>query len=448
MMLRNHTGYRKWPLRGDAGENPTYAHSSTLNFDLKNVPLMTDKMANYLAGIAVTFFGTYNINVSTSNTTPLFPNTITRTLIDSVDLQGAWYGRPLAQQHIRGATLPIIEHQSCGYQYFSRRRMPFHAAATGAQTFRHTVFLPIGYFCGEKGHHNSQLALFFKDAQLIINTAALTVLQAINPNATYTSTTVRATAILIAEPELRIGPAQEWLEFRQTAAAGNDTVDLDSLGNMTALEGVEPGGGFDSMLALSSVEGQSGAFTCDTLTRFSAPFRGQSQTQHLDPFVHEWEQQFDYADNPELLQRNSETSAQARLSVTDPRMHDPYVPINGTTASSVGASTLGAHLRGFPIIVAGRDLETSKVQVIEGTQSYFLTGTFTGVHRTLVHQYKSWTPQKLADARQLIIDSGMAIAVEGTNDLGWSAKASRKNSDAGINPRKARFFPLRLRRAA
>src|SRR5215207_1746281 len=115
-MLRNHTGFRKWPLRGDAGEAPTFAHSSTIQFDLKNIPLMTDRLANYLCGVLLTFSGVYNINVATANVTPITMPELTRCLIDSIDLQGAWHGRPLAQQHIRGATLPLIEHIACGYQ--------------------------------------------------------------------------------------------------------------------------------------------------------------------------------------------------------------------------------------------------------------------------------------------------------------------------------------------
>lgn len=446
-MLRNQTGFRKWALRGDAGENQTFSHSATMQFDLKNLPLMTDKLANYVAGIVLTFTGTYNINVTTSNTTPITATELTRLLIDSIDLQGAWHGRPLASQHIRGATLPLIEFVSCGYQWGSRHRMPFHAAAAGAQTFVHSVWLPLSYFCGEKGHHTAQLALFYKDSQLNINTAASSLLAAINPNATITSTTVRATAMLLAEPELRIGPAQEWQEFRQSAQANNDIVDLDSLGNQTSLEGIEPGAGVDLMWAECNVNGQGGSFTADTVTRFSAPFRGQQQTNHVQPFVHELEQQFLGGEGADLMVRNSETSAQLRTGFVDPRVGFPYEPITVATAAGVGGSALPAHLRVFPIITPSRDLETSKLQVIEGTQNYFLTATFSGTHRTLVHQFKSWTPQKLADARQLIIDSGMAVAVEGSANLGWSVKVTRKNGSS-INPAKSRFFPLRLRRTA
>jgi hypothetical protein len=449
-MLRNHSGIRKWPLRGDAGENPAFAHSGNFNFDLKNLPLMTDKLANYLFAIQLTFYGTYNINVTTGNTLPLQPHELTRCLIDTVDLQGAWHGRPLSAQHVRGATLPIIEHMACGYQWGSRHRMPFHAAAAGAQTFVHTVTLPLAYFIGEKGHHTAQLALFYKDGQLIVNTAAAAILAAINPNATITSTTVRASALLLPEPELRIGPAQEWLEFRQSAQAGNDIVDLDSLGNMTALEGVEPGAGIDFMLALAAINGQLGSFTCDTITRFSAPFRGQTQTNHIEPFVHEWEQQFLHGEGADRVVRNSETAAQLRTGFADPRAAWPFEPLAGAagaTAATVAGSTLPANLRGFPILVPAGDLETTKVQVMEGTQSYFLTATFSGTHRTLVHQFKSWTPQKLADARQMIIDSGMAVAVEKTAQLEWAAKVTRKNGST-INPAKARFFPLRLKPAA
>jgi hypothetical protein len=442
-MLRNHTGWRKWPLRGDAGDNPAFTHNTTIQFDLKNLPLWTSNLANYLAAIQLTFAGNYNIVATSGNITPLTPNEQTRCLIDSIDLQGAWHGRPLAQQHVRGATLPIIEHISCGHQWGSRHRMPMQAAAVGAQSFYHTVTLPLAYFLGEKGHHTAQLALFYKDAQLMINTAALSILQAINPNAVFSGVTVRASALLLAEPELRIGPAQEWLEFRQTAQANNDTVDLDSLGNMTALEGVEPGAGLDTILALTSVCGQLGSFEAGTVTRFSCPFRDQTQTNHVQPFIHEWEQQASIEGADEMV-RNSETAAQARTGFVDPRASMPYEPLSGATANVLGGTAINNNARAFPILVGSRNLETSKLQVIEGTNTYYLTATFTGSHRTLIHQFKSWTPQKLADARAIILDSGLADRVVGTRQLQWSAKAINKNADA-VDGRKARFFPLRLR---
>lgn len=445
-MLRNHTGWRKWPLRGDAGDNPTFVHSGTIQFDLKNLPLHTGNLANYLAAIQLTFAGTYNINATSGNVTPITPDELTRMLIDSIDLQGAWHGRPLAQQHIRGATLPLIEHISCGHQWGSRHRMPLQAAATGAQSFYHTVTLPLAYFLGEKGHHTAQLALFYKDAQLIINTAALSILQAVNPNATFPSVTVRASALLLAEPELRIGPAQEWQEFRQSAQANNDTVDLDSLGNMTSLEGVEPGAGIDTILAETSVCGQLGSFELGTVTRFSAPFRDQTQTNHIPPFMHEWEQQTGFGEGADDMIRNSETAAQARIGFKDPRASMPYEPLSGAVANVLGGTALNNHGRAFPIIVGSRNLETSKLQVIEGTQTYYLTATFSGVHRTLVHQYKSWTPAKLQDAREIIIQSGLAQRVVGRNDLVWTLKTLNKNADT-IDGRKARFFPLCLKPA-
>lgn len=444
-MLRNHTGWRKWPLRGDAGENQAWSNAATMQFDLKNLPILTgDNLANYLAAVQLTFYGTYNVISASGTPVPITPEELTRFLIDSIDHQGAWHGRPLAQQHIRGATLPIIEHIACGHQWGSRHRMPFHAAAAGAQTFVHTVTLPLAYFLGEKGHHTAQLALFFKDSQLYINTPQASVLQSVNAAATITSCTVRASALLLAEPEIRIGPAQEWQEFRQTAQANSDTVDMDSMGNMTSLEGVEPGAGIDTILALTSVNGQLGAFTADTVTRFSAPFRHQTQTNHVQPFIHEWEQQTSFGEGSDEMIRNSETAAQLRTGFKDPRVSMPYVPLVGSTAAAVAGQTIPANARAFPILVGSLNLETSKLQTFEGTQTYYLTATVSGTHRTLVHQFKSWSPAKLADALALITDAGLARKVTGTNQLVWSPKTFNKNGDQ-MDARKARYLPLRLR---
>lgn len=443
-MLRNHTGFRKWPLRGDAGQVQALTPGEPNKFDLKNLPLLTGRYANYAVGMLLTATGTASI-AAEGNTVIIDAQNMTRLLYDSFDLQGAWHGRPIAFQHWRGATLPIIEHVSAGYQWFSRRMQPLRITDGDDIDFRHNVFLPLGHFLGEKPHHTAQLALFYKDAEQFINAAQASVATAFNSALSFSDVSLQCSMILLPEPEVRLGPATEWLEFRQASQPNNDEVDLDSLGNATALEGVEPGGGIDFAMALTDVRGQLGSFSLDTVSRFSCPFRDQTQTNHMDPFLAELDSCEDILSLDGVPFVTLDGNATASFGVDFERW--PYVP--AITPSINPGDGLPLNGRGFPIVSPSRELEVTKIQVVEGTQTYFLTATFAGTnpHRTLVHQFKSWTPAKIADAKRLIIESGIALAVEGTNDLDWQVKTINKNA-ASIDRRKARFLPLRLGRVA
>lgn len=442
-MLRNHSGFRFWPLRGDSGESPTFAFNTQLMFDLKNLPIATNRLANYVVGICLDFIGgVYNLGATAGGR--ISKNGLTRSLIDNVDLQGAWHGRPLAQQTVRGHTLPEIEIISCGYRRYSRPAAHFHNTVSTAQGFTHSVFLPLSHWPGEKGHHTAQLALWYKDAQLFVQTAPSTVLVGLgSASANFTTMpSVRASAVLLAEPELRMGPGVEWQEFRQAAQANNDIVDLDSLGNMTALDGVEPGAGIDAILAMS--DNMGGSFDPATVSRLSVPFRDQTQTAHVAPFQHYATSQADMQQRDDLvLPAAAEVGSNGRIFA---KATWPFDVDNGQVVQNDESSQLFGGLRFIPLVLPAREMETSKLQVIEGTQTYNITASFGGpTHRTLVHQYKSWTPAKLADAKQRIIDSGLANLVEQTTDLEWSVKATKKNS-VTISGAKSRFLPLCLRR--
>lgn len=443
-MLTNHSGYRPWPLRGDAGENQAWSAGATLQFDLRNLPVVTaGNLCNYLLGIAVTFTGTATFSTATGGS-PVKAEDLTRALIlDSagVDLQGAWHGRPLAAQSIRGTTLPVIEYVGCGYQYFRRKRYGLNPLSGAGQTFRHTVFLPLAHFFGDKPHHTALPALFYKDAQLIINTATASFATNEAGNTTaITACTVRASAIMLPEPEIRLPPAVEWIEFRQQSQSGSDTVDLDSFGNQTALSGVEPGAGIDTCLIVTSARQQAGSFTLDTLTRFSAPWRDITQTNHIDPII----EMLESASNPN---GRSQDLVVASLANTQSATLGGYArdysdfPYSGR-GTGVG-SNLDAEALVVPIACPSINLETSKLQVVEGTQTYYRTATVSGTDRTLVHQYKSWTPDKIEDARRTMIEANLPLRVIGTNGVRWSAKMTKKNAE-NVHPKKTRFFPLRL----
>jgi hypothetical protein len=453
-LLNTQTRMRYWPLKGDQGEAPAWEANGQVNFNMSNIPKTTKGMggnlANYVPAIALTVWGTYSTDGDQDADTRVLWNDFTQALYGSFDLQGAWHGRPLAAQQVRGATARFWETISMGYQSGSRHSVGLRASSA-TLPFRHTLYLPLCHALGKNGaRYTSQLSVCYKDATLILNLGTDgTLIDRPGSETEFTltieSAQIRASAVLLPERSLRIAPGVEWLEYQtKGASAGSDPVDLDSLGNATALEGVEPGAGIDTMLALCNLDGLNGSFNLASLSMFSFPALDQSQTKHLDPFMNALEQ----ASSKGQLPRSNavETIAGAAPALAGLVIDSSGLPYDdfafGPNQNGNDGSTLGNNGLCFPIIVAGPDLEATKLQRFEGTQTYFRTisaaaGT---IDRTLIHQFKSWTPAKHEDFRQLIISSGLANDVLGTNVL--EPKAARNEAGGPVEYGKARFFPV------
>lgn len=456
-LLNTQSRMRFWPLKGDQGDAPPWTAGGSIDFSMKNIPKttagMTGKLANYVPAIALTAWGTFTTDDGDADDRVMFED-LTQALYDNFEMTGAWHGRPLAPQHMRGATARIWELISMGYQPGSRH-LAGARASSSAQPFRHTLYLPLCHALGKNGaRYTSQLSVLFKDATLYVNAPSgpVTIQRTQdsgegNFTLTIVSANLRASAVLLPERSLRLAPGCEWIEFQtKGASASSDPVDLDSFGNATGLQGVEPGAGVDTLLALCGVNGLLGSFALNQLTQFSAPFLDQTQTKHLDPFVNMLEQ----ASAKGQRARDQQVEDIAAGAPTEAgRVVDASGFPNGLfqlglSVNGNSGQTLNSNGLVFPIIVSGPDLEVTKVQRFEGTQTYFRTVgqlvTDATIDRTLAHQYKSWTPAAHEDFRQLIISEGLARDVLGTNEL--VPQAVRNELGAPMDPAKARFFPI------
>lgn len=453
-ILRNHTGLRFHPLTGPNGENPAFAFGGQLQFNLNTIPKLTGgNLANYLLGIVVTVFGNIDWTNAGAATGGTRVRDLIRALFADFEMHSAWHGRPLHPQTIRGRTLDVLEYLACGYQTWGRHRPPF-GTADGAKPFKLSFFLPLCHGFGDKPHHTAQLSILYKDAQLLINANSLATFQAINAGVPQLgsisggpgvgSATIRCSAVLLPEPELRLGPASEWMEFRTPGAvAGSDAVDVIGLGQQTALQGVEPGAAIDMMIALGAADfaqtgpAPDGSFSPETLSRFSAPFLDQTQTLHLEPFADAFSGMIPTHEDA-LATANSDSALAGEAA---PFTRFPYSRDGGPYDST---QPIGPGLVGFPLRFATPDLELTKVPVFEGNVTYYRTisATVNSVDRTLVHQFKSWSPNKMADFRELLIQEGLALKVEGSNDISNVPKLTRKNVGS-VDAHKLRFLPQR-----
>src|SRR4051812_27369570 len=221
-VLTRHSRARQWPLKGDTGLAPTWGASTVINFNLNNIPKLTGgNQANYIPCLALTAYGTYT---TAAGGTRVTWEQLCQCLYSSFDLVGAWHGRPLAAQHVRGVTAPLWELIGMGYQSGSRHFSPLRTSGSN-HGFSHTLYLPLALLLGDNPFYNAQLSVLFKDAQLQINTAAAGVTPTPNTIAvTLGTVNLRCTAVLVPQSRIALAPGQEFLEFKQAASTGSDDV--------------------------------------------------------------------------------------------------------------------------------------------------------------------------------------------------------------------------------
>jgi hypothetical protein len=426
MFLRDHTGFQPYPLTAGSNDAPQPAAGSPTTFELRALPIKLGNLAYYLYGITVTVV--LSITQSGGTGTAINYDRLHGLIIDSVELRNAWHGTPISQNHVKGVHLPILSYLGAGYGAVNRTQAAI-PAANGTYTTRLTFFVPLCMGTGDKPHHTAQLALFYKQSQLVLNFAASSVLAAYSTGATAAFTSVKATASILPEKEVRLGCGVENVLYRSPAASSQEQILLASFGNVTGLTGTIPDAGVLSLWALTNYNGQGGSFAAQDVTRYSFPWRGQVPITHIESIL---AQQF----------------AAAGISAQGAMVND----VQGSIAGFPYALGVTHHadanpatgLLVFPMVTEANDVELTKVQTASGDQSYFLSGpTFSGENLTLARHVRSWQDSKREDAVKQIVDSGIAKDVIGQQtDLGWSLKLTGHNAEIAAN--KTRYLPWKL----
>jgi hypothetical protein len=434
-MLQNHTGFQTFPLSAaGGGDFPSLTPGSPTVWNLNTIPLFQGNLANYVPALAVTITGTLN-QIGGSGVRIPFDG-LYRILIESLEVRNAWHGSPMSPQHVKGAMLPIIEQMAAGYRLFSRKR-GFFPAAAAAYPFSFSFPVPLSIGLGAKPHHTSQLAALYKEAQFSLQTAQAAILTALSPGATVTALQARCSAILLPEPELRVGPVMEWIDYQVAATAGQVNVPIQSFGNNSQLTKMEKGSGLFYFGLLTSNQGLPGPFLPENITRLNVPWRGQYDTGHMQPYI---AQQILAMGNQRQIGSAADQGAATALSDTG---NFPYT----AALDQVGASELQG-LLAVPLVVPTTELELSKLQVVDGDESFNaqLSSGPSGTWHMLAGQARSWQASALQDLTQYLVNLGLPskILKSGSGGLTWMVKALKKNDD--IDAKKVRFLPLALKR--
>jgi hypothetical protein len=451
-MMRRHTGMRPWPLTGSTGQTVTWAAGGQGQFLLGDIPKVADgNLCPHLLGILVTFFvtlGSGGVETHSANV-----DRFLTWLVDSVEVRNAWHGTPVSQTHAKGCMLGLMEFIACGYQYFGRRMSVPAFEELDARTIEVNTFIPLSYNLGDAGHQTALPSIFYRNAELVLNFGLGSADAQGEGQNTVQSATVVASAMLLDESEIHLGPGNQFVDYPCAVSAGSESVKMDSFGNSTSLQKIEAGAGVDFLFWLSSHYNQGSSFAGPALVRdirrVQIPFRGIHSTTHIQPFLLGFEAAIGGREDGE----SDAWDATAMDTVKANLSGFPYAHnyAGGLAADFAADRRQNRDMLGFPIIYPGRNLNLTKVASYEGTQSFMLAWTAagaptTGTHHTFAHQFHSWTPAAWDEALQYIADTGLAKAVMGTNTgLGWATKLTYKNpSPGGIDPAKLRYLPQKV----
>lgn len=434
----NHSGYIKWPLTTGSTDAPTATAGGNVSFGFGNVPASKGGLALYLAGIRLEFAGNL-VQAGGAGSRTAWDNFV-RAIVADVEIRNTFFGTPWSLRSILGAYLPLIEFVGLGYAYGSPPR-GFFPAANATYAYQRPVHLPMGLGTNAKGHHFTQLAQFYKQAQLVLDFPAASVISGISTGSSLTAMTVKATALLLPEPEIRVGPAVEWVDYQVVASSGLENA-IRSFGNATSYTGVTKGAAIAFAMLLTSKNGLGGAFTGTQMTGLAVPWRDQPLTTQIGSYIDEL---YQHMDRPTIGAVVDQGASQALSAFNG------FPWAIGTDASNDGVLN-NDNILGIPLVSTGRRGQVTKLQEVgisNADESLTMQGTFSGTHHLLAQQLKGWTADQYDAMAKEVVDSGLARRVIGSNGpFRWSAKLEHKNTDARqIDNSKTKYIPVKLVRA-
>lgn len=420
---------------------------------LGTLPLQSGKLIDTLAGFLVTIRMPMNFGGGTA-AVDRPPHHITTALIADVNLDSAWHGTPVSKDDFQGKFLDVIERISCGHRYFTRRRIPLRGADAAAGVIvTHSVFIPVSFGCGASPQHSCLPTLFYRPSTLTINWAAqdtvrfgATGLRCANT----ANSSVRVSAVIVPQKEIVFSPAHQWRLFTSNPTAASNQVFLNGFGSGN-VQGVQADAAIDTCLIMSQILGSSmsstgsiitGSHNADSITELSCDWLNQPPTKDVRPF---WAQ-MEALDHREHSQSVRGTASGQPLVGYVADQTGFGFEMNAISGGSVDGSEQDiANWAWFtPLRIAGRNMETSKLPRVLGSQTYNRAATILAntADNTLAHHWKPWTDDALADARRQLVDAGLVAAVCGTNDVDWEPLPEKKN--AIIDPAVMRYLPRRL----
>lgn len=355
--MRNHSTPLFRQLSAAGTRAPTVvpgADIQSVTFNLIGLPPVTGDMRNYV------------LNFILRLTTVLDPDAAGDAVnfdklakgLSSARLHTPILGEQYQTAHTRGAVLQhLIDVVGAGYctPQPARAQIPTNTDADVTIDLYYT--LPIALEFLQKPHETSQFIGLYEQGELEARVSASTIFDGDYAGAVIkATTTVRAWCEYIPSPDNHIGVP---FQFREYVVPGNSTeFTLRGVGGSTGLKGVANDGCGLAMLAwLSDATGigLSGADGVDEINRIDIPFRSQHSIDTVEPFF-------------SALRRMVGHRVGPVAGVGSSPIHDgagwPY-----TMAATPNNTLANAQALFLPLVMPGKNFETSKAQHVRGDVS-------------------------------------------------------------------------------
>lgn len=435
-----------WPLLSGSTNAPTITAGQQVSFQFQDVPdrSPTGPLAYYLPGVILTFTGSVTQSGSTGSV--IYADAFYNCLFNSLAWIQAWHGSPLQAQHITGAQWPVTEYYVGGFRYQDGQLNEIAAAANGTYQFQVSIFVPFSSCrMGDLEHDTSQLALLARASQLQINgPLSATALSNLSTGATFGTTTVRASAILVPRQDLVLGTPVETILTQIVAGSGN-AVKITNFGTDTGLQGVDPGGGVLALNFLTANQSGGpllgGSFSASNITDFTWQWRGQAYTQDIAGLLTNWKR---LLPRPEPRFLSTQTTGSPNLK------GPPYTLINTTTdtpATSNNAGLLG--LMYWSLVGPGVKPRLTSLQTADSDQTFNMTvtGGYSGTHQILGQYARSWQKGMLQNwLAQVMAGGSGSLAAYVFGPKYGSAKLARRGPSGAhtVSHDQTRYLPWQL----
>lgn len=319
----------------------------------------------------------------------------------SVELTSQLMGVVYPHKHTSGVVLGhIYQVLALGYRYPQGARTQIPVDTATDLTLDLFYALPLAHECLVDPMETAQWTGFFDGGTIEVLVAPSTVYDGDYAGSTIDAATLRVQAETMPSPREYIGVPFQYRN-RQIAGGGSSPI-LRNVGGETSLNGVKAGCGLAALLWLTDATGigLGGPDGVDNILSLAMQWRGQKNTQNLDPYFH-------------------------YLKVCQEKRVGPISGV-GTSPVADGAGwpfTMAATPNNrpskdsqslfLPMIVPGNELMTSKVQRVLGDLMVDFT---TAVDVTTAHQFVTWELMEFTD------DQVIAMASRGR----FAGTASRK----------------------
>ncbi len=425
-----------WPLQSGSTNQPNLTAGKQTTFQFNDVPdrCPSGPLAYYLPGCKATFRGSA-AQAGGEGSRAYFTDEFYSLLFEKLVWLQTFFGTPIQGQNVTGAQWAAIEYVSNGYQYEQAPHEVVPAAA-GNYPFEVEIFIPFAS-CLLEGleEQTEQLALLARSSQLQIVAGPLA-----SGLVTLSNVSVTLSAALVPRQELVFGTPIETVLSQIVAGAGT-AVKINNFGTDTGINGVDPGGGVLSLLALTNVGTMGGSFDAQNLTQFQFNWRGQQQTQDILGLLTMWRRLLPSRQNIPAIPAGGAVNMQGF----------PYLvnsAVSNTPASSANSEL--QNLLCWPIVLPGKKVRLTSLQTATSDETFNMTvtgGFDSGSSHQLLGNYaRSWQdPMVAAWVKQITAgDAGsLASYVLGPNytKAALSRRAPAKHS---LSNDQLRYLPWQL----